>query len=187
MYNTKNMSIQSGPFTYIGEGTLVKVWYEKESIVRIGAFCSIGSNILFYVDGNHRTDHASSFPFYELGYNNDPDNMNRCSKGAPVIGNDVWIGDHVAIMTGVTIGDGVVIAAHSVVSKSVPPYAIVAGNPARIKRYRFPEDIIQRFLTVRWWDLPENFIKEELIMVQHNPSAFLERVEAFRKQEEKNL
>ena len=69
------------------------------------------------------------------------------------IGNDVWTGHHVHIMGGVTVGDGAVIAAGSVVTRDVPPYAIVAGVPATIKRFRFSEDTIERLLKVKWWDL----------------------------------
>jgi acetyltransferase-like isoleucine patch superfamily enzyme len=68
-----------------------------------------------------------------------------------IIGNDVWIGHGAFIKPGVTLGDGAVVAAYAVVTKDVPPYAIVAGNPAVVKKYRFPEDVIDRFLKLRWW------------------------------------
>jgi acetyltransferase-like isoleucine patch superfamily enzyme len=69
------------------------------------------------------------------------------------IGNDVWTGHNVNVMAGVNVGDGAVIAAGSIVTRDVPPYAIVAGNPATVKRYRFPEPTIERLLRVKWWDL----------------------------------
>jgi tetrahydrodipicolinate N-succinyltransferase len=69
------------------------------------------------------------------------------------VGNDVWTGHNVNIMAGVNVGDGAVIAAGSIVTKDVPPYAIVAGVPATIKRFRFPEQTVERLLRVRWWDL----------------------------------
>ena len=69
------------------------------------------------------------------------------------VGNDVWTGHNVNVMAGVTIGDGAIIAAGSVVTKDVPPYAIVAGAPAEIKRLRFSEQTIERLLRVKWWDL----------------------------------
>lgn len=73
----------------------------------------------------------------------------------PSIGHDVWIGSHAVVLQGIVIGDGAVIAAGAVVTKDVPPYAIVGGVPAKVLRYRFPDAIIERLLTWRWWDLPE--------------------------------
>jgi len=74
------------------------------------------------------------------------------SKGSVVIGNDCWIGTEVMILSGVNIGHGAVIGARAVVSKDVPPYAVVVGNPARVVKFRFAEDIIERLLTLQWWD-----------------------------------
>lgn len=78
------------------------------------------------------------------------------------IGNDVWIGESVMILGGVTIGDGAVIAARSVVTKDVPPYAIVGGVPAKILKYRFNEEIIETLLNTKWWDLPDSEIEKRL-------------------------
>lgn len=69
-----------------------------------------------------------------------------------IIGNDVWFGTNSTIMLGVKIGDGAIIGACSVVTKDVPPYSIVAGNPAKIVRYRFPDEIIEQLLKIKWWD-----------------------------------
>jgi hypothetical protein len=69
------------------------------------------------------------------------------------VGNDVWMGHHVNVMGGVTVGDGAIIAAGSIVTRDVPPYAIVAGVPGQIKRYRFADKIIERLLRAKWWDL----------------------------------
>ncbi len=74
------------------------------------------------------------------------------------IGNDVWIGLRVCIMDGITIGDGAVIGANSVVTHDVPPYAVVAGAPARVIKYRFTPEIIEKLLNLKWWDYPEDFI-----------------------------
>lgn len=77
------------------------------------------------------------------------------SKGKIEVGNDVWIGDSAILLSGVSIGDGAVIAAGAVVASSVPPYAIVAGNPARIIRYRFPENKINELMSIKWWEWSE--------------------------------
>lgn len=86
------------------------------------------------------------------------------------IGNDVWIGTNASILSGVTIGNGVVIGAGSVVTKDVPNYAIVAGSPARIIKYRFSEEIIQLLNEVCWWDLPISVIKENIDLFKTEPN-----------------
>ncbi|MBP0444995.1 CatB-related O-acetyltransferase [Roseomonas sp. SSH11] len=94
-------------------------------------------------------------------------------KALPIIGNDVWLGAGVAIMPGVTIGDGAVVAAHSVVVKDVPSYAIVGGNPAKIIRYRFSEALIRDLLATRWWDY--RFV-ELLGPDQSNPEEVIDMI-----------
>ena len=78
------------------------------------------------------------------------------------VGNDVWIGARAIIMDGIKIGDGAIIGANSVVTKDVPPYAIVAGCPAKLIRYRFSEDVINKLLELCWWDYPKEFIVNNL-------------------------
>lgn len=87
-----------------------------------------------------------------------------------VIGNDVWIGCNATILRGVTIGDGAVIGANSLVNKDVPPYAIVGGTPARVLKYRFADDIIKRLLTIKWWDIPVALISENSDLFNTEPS-----------------
>src|ERR1035438_8143346 len=74
------------------------------------------------------------------------------ARGDTIVGNDVWIGYGATIMPGIHIGDGAIIATASVVTKDVPPYAIVGGNPASTIRHRFDETTIARLLALRWWD-----------------------------------
>ncbi len=73
-------------------------------------------------------------------------------KGDTIVGNDVWIGREAKILPGVKIGDGAIVAAYAVVAKDVPPYAVVAGNPARVVKMRFPEEVVELLLKLRWWD-----------------------------------
>ena len=158
---------------WVGEGRVVKglhsygepwvrVWNRKDAVVTIGKYCSMATNISFVIDGNHYANHFSTFPFREmLGWQEYP--LSNWGKENPTVGNDVWIGSNVVIYSGVHIGDGAVIAGQSVVTKSVPPYAVVAGNPAVIKKYRFNEQIIGKLLRYKWWDLPEEIIREKLI------------------------
>ena len=84
------------------------------------------------------------------------------TKGDVIIGNDVWIGEDALILSGVTVGDGAVIGARSVVAKDVEPYAVVVGNPAQMKKKRFSDEIIAQLLIVAWWDWPIEKIREHL-------------------------
>jgi acetyltransferase-like isoleucine patch superfamily enzyme len=178
------MSIKKGILTYIGDAEVL-CWYtlsEEESTVTIGNYCSLAKRIKFYVDGNHRYDHASTFPFFELGYNVlDTRNKNCWGKGAPQIGHDVWIGNDAVLMSGITIGHGSIIGANSVVTRDVPPYAIVAGNPGRIVKYRFDTETIEQFLDVQWWDLPQSTVIEELAPLQYDVELFLDKAQELRE------
>ncbi len=94
------------------------------------------------------------------------------------IGNDVWIGAKSIVMDGVTIGDGAIVAAGSVVTKDVPPYAIVGGAPAKIIKYRFPQEMIDRLLEIKWWDLPDDEITK-VIDLFHRPNPTLDDINEF--------
>ncbi len=122
----------------------------------IGKFCSLATKTKFIMNGgNHRIDALSTYPFVifsEDWKGRFPEEDDFPMKGDTVIGNDVWTGYNCTIMSGVKIGDGAVIAAEAVVSADVPPYAIVAGNPARIIRMRFSDDVIAALLRIRWWE-----------------------------------
>lgn len=138
------------------------IFWAGDSDITIGRFCSISSRLKLYCGGNHRTDWLSTYPFgHNIFYNSPyPFNKTKPVKGHPdtngniCIGNDVWIGSDVTIMSGVTIGDGAVIAANSHVVSNIPPYAIAGGNPAKVIRYRFAPEIINRLLLIRWWNYP---------------------------------
>lgn len=133
----------------------------------IGSFCSIGSGAAFIMAGNqgHRYDWASSFPFFYL-QDKEPafaaaqDAFQKA--GDTVVGNDVWIGSEAMIMPGVTIGHGAVIASRAVVTKSVAPYTIVGGNPAKPIKMRFSDEDIARLLAMQWWDWPMEQIQEAM-------------------------
>lgn len=120
----------------------------------IGRFCSIAAETRFIMNGgNHATSWATTFPFpifangWEVAMPNEWPH-----KGDTVVGNDVWIGYGATVMPGVRIGDGAIVAACSVVTRDVPPYAIVGGNPATVLRHRFDDATIARLLELRWWD-----------------------------------
>ncbi|HWX48643.1 MAG TPA: CatB-related O-acetyltransferase [Roseomonas sp.] len=134
------------------------VVHERLARLRIGKFTSIAEGVRIAL-GNHRTDSATTYPFAALhrfwpSAPTAPD-ADHATRGAVSIGHDVWIGAGAFIGSGVTIGDGAVIGAMAVVTRDVPPYAIVAGNPARLLRSRFPEPVVRALLALRWWDWPD--------------------------------
>ncbi len=128
----------------------------------MGGFCSIASGTVIG-GGGHPTEWVSSSPVFYKGKNvlktNYSHNEYKEFKKT-VIGNDVWIGSKCLVKGGITIGDGAVIGMGSVVTKDVPPYEIWAGNPARCIKKRFDDETIEKLLKIKWWDLPDEKLKE---------------------------
>ena len=125
----------------------------------IGKFCAIARGIEFVMNGaNHRMNSVTTYPFHVFGgvwAENTPPHLDQLPrKGDIVVGNDVWIGRESVILPGVTIGDGAIVAAYSVVTRDVPPYTLAGGNPARPLKPRFDPELTQLLLAFRWWDLP---------------------------------
>ena len=137
-----------------------------DSIVKIGNYCSIGPNTVFLVGAEHEMDHVSTYPFKTMILN---EGTEAKSKGDIIIDDDVWIGYGAIILSGVHIGQGAVIAAGSIVTKDIPPYAIAAGNPARIIKYRFEKDIINELMLLDF----EKFNEEK---IQKNISEMYKRI-----------
>lgn len=124
--------------------------------LRIGRFSAIATGVRFVMNGaNHRMAGLSTYPFNIFGQGwsgRFPGESDFPGRGDTVVGNDVWLGYEALLMPGVAIGDGAIVAARAVVADDVPPYAIAAGNPARIVRRRFDERTVERLLRIRWWD-----------------------------------
>ena len=139
-----------GRDSYIEQATVETV-LDSQLIynIQIGRYTSIAPDVTFIVDMNHDYRRPCQGRIAGATYNR-PDRIKR--KGQIVIMNDCWIGERATIMSGVTIDDGAVVAAESVVTKDVPAYAIVAGNPARIIGYRFSKEQIEKLLLIRWWN-----------------------------------
>ncbi|NNL88340.1 MAG: CatB-related O-acetyltransferase [Marinicaulis sp.] len=135
--------------------------FSPEKLV-IGKFCQIAHRAQFITaSANHRYDGFSSFPFAVFGGGPAQDRPSMPGPGPDtIIGNDVWIGQGAMILPGATLGDGVIVGAGAVVSGSVPDYAIVSGNPAILRRLRFPEEAITRLKEVAWWNWPIEKILE---------------------------
>lgn len=135
----------------------------------IGKFCAIAEGVTFIMNGaNHRMDGITTYPFNIFGGGWEkvaPAGEQLPFKGDTVIGNDVWIGQKVTIMPGVKIGDGAIIAANATVSKNVEPYAIVGGNPARLIKMRFSNEMIELLLKLQWWNWDEQKIFNNLALL----------------------
>ncbi|MBB6610341.1 antibiotic acetyltransferase [Pontibacter sp. Tf4] len=125
--------------------------------IQVGRFCSIARHVTIQEASHYTNRLSTSFINSKLFKNNIKDYH---SEGSVIIGNDVWIGTHAVILTGVTIGDGAIIGANSLVNKDVPPYAIVGGSPAKVISYRFEPEIIDELLNLKWWEWHIDKIKE---------------------------
>jgi virginiamycin A acetyltransferase len=169
------MSISIGKYSYINE-PYSSGWYDsallsdgKKPTITIGRYSSIGKNCQFILT-QHNYKNISTSPLFGKVF----------CRGNIKIGNDVWIGMNATIMDCVEIGDGAVVGAGSVVTTNVPPYAIAAGNPCRIIKYRFSPDNISKLLELRWWDLE----KEELLLRDMNENkdieSFIETMNSYR-------
>jgi virginiamycin A acetyltransferase len=148
----------------------------------IDRFCALATGVRFVMNGaNHAMTGFSTYPFnifgggWEKGF--DFASVSAGFKGDTVVGSDVWIGGGATIMPGVSIGHGTIVAAESVVTKDVPPYAIVAGNPATVRRMRFGDDAITRLLRLAWWDWPSPKLCRNLDAVRGADIDLLEAAE----------
>ncbi len=149
------IGVQMGRYSYMGKNNSV-------ANTNIGSFCSIASYCAIG-GGAHPLDMVSTSPVFYCGKNVFNRNFGEIKteiNRPVVIGNDVWIGEAVFINDGITIGDGAIIGAHSVVTHDVPAYSIVAGAPAKVIRYRFAPEAIEKLLKTKWWEWPEEKLKE---------------------------
>ncbi|WP_165492893.1 methyltransferase domain-containing protein [Lichenihabitans psoromatis] len=150
--------------------------------LRIGRYCSIADDVKITL-GNHRTDLISTYPFPTLStqWPTAPDVEDHTSRGDVLIGHDVWIGTAAIILSGVTIGNGAVIGAGAVVTADVPAYGIVIGNPARLSRYRFPDNIIKGLQDVAWWGWDDAAVAENIkLIVSTDPGPLFETLATSR-------
>ncbi|WP_345953203.1 CatB-related O-acetyltransferase [Mucilaginibacter sp. PAMB04168] len=173
-------NIEVGDYTYYDD-TLDPYNFEKNVLYHfdfigdkliIGKFCAIACGAKFIMNGaNHEITPISTFPFGIFGngwqkINEGVDLTEKYpNKGNTVIGNDVWIGHDATLMPGIKVGNGAVIASKSVVTRDVPDYAIVGGNPAQVIRMRFNEDTVERLLGIAWWNWSAEKITEHLHLI----------------------
>ena len=183
-------SIEVGDYSFYNDFVRDPVDFEKNNVLYhypinrerliIGKFVSIACGAKFmFTSGNHAGKSLSTFPFpifpEDWGIGKEEITTAWDNKGDIIVGNDVWIGYEAVIMQGVTIGDGAIIGTRGVVTKDVPPYAIVGGVPAKVIRKRFPEETIEKLLKVKWWDWEPERIKRNLDAIR---SGDIERLAA---------
>jgi len=171
------MGYEAGDYSY---GCPEVMSWGEGAKVKIGSFCSLAGGTKVLLGGNHRSDWVTTYPFSvldepALGIQGHP-----YTNGDVLIGNDVWIGMSCVIMSGVTIGDGACVAACSVVTKDVPPYSIVGGNPARVIRKRFTDTQIQDLLLIKWWNWPLPTIQRYYkFLLSQDVDMFIETAQQF--------
>ena len=150
----------------------------KDKLI-IGKFCSIACGAKFiFNSANHTLSSLSTYPFpiFFEEWGLDVKNITKAwdNKGNIVIGNDVWIGYEAVVLAGVTIGDGAIVGARAVVTKDVPPYAVVAGVPAKMIKKRFDDAVIARLSKLKWWNWPEEKLKRNIPALQSGRIECLE-------------
>jgi len=175
--NTTNIQVMLvGKHTYGAENVATHFNFDGQNLI-IGNFCSIAYNVNVWLGGNHNTNWATTYPFGHVNQNifNSFDGKGHPKlNGGVVIGNDVWVGANSTIMSGVTIGDGAVIANNSHVVKNVEPYSIVGGNPAKLIRYRFTSEQIEELLKIKWWFWDDDKINAHIhLLCNENIDEFI--------------
>lgn len=187
----KNPNIEIGDYTMYNDFVNDPIDFEKNNCLyhysinkdklKIGKFCSIACGAKFlFTSANHTIKSLSTYPFpiffeqWNLDVNDICDAWDN--KGDITIGNDVWIGYEAVILSGVTIGDGAIIASRAVVTKDVPKYAIVGGVPAKVIKNRFDEETIRRLENIRWWDWNKEKIAKNICAIQSGDIDLLEKI-----------
>lgn len=164
--NSHNFTNPQNDFNFdlvsVGKGTYGGIYvltFDDKHKLKIGNYCSIAPDVAFMLSADHPTDLLSTYP-YKVKLLNQP--LEGVSKGDIVVGDDVWFGFRSTIMSGVHIGQGAIIAAGAVVTKDVPPYAIVGGVPAKIIRYRFANEVISELMKVDFEKVDRSYCEKNI-------------------------
>lgn len=171
-YRSNVVRITMGKHSYMGNNNSV-MDATIGNYCSIASYCSIGG-------GDHPNHWVSTSPYFYTYNNSEKDNTmttNSFSSGKTVsIGNDVWIGESCFIKDGIQIGNGAIIGAHSVVTKNIPDYAVAVGNPAKVIKYRFDQETIEKLLEIKWWELNEKELAKYTTLFS-DPKAFIQSIE----------
>ena len=182
-------NIEVGKYTYYdGQNFTSRVTHHYDFLgdkLIIGKFCQIGRNVEFIMNGaNHQINSVSTYPFYIFrGWEQEPPKKEDLPyKGDTVIGNDVWIGQNVTFLPGVHVGDGCIIGANAVVASDIPPYSVVVGNPAKVIRKRFDNEMIELLEKLQWWNKAEKQIQKIIpILSSSDINHVKEQIKEFLK------
>lgn len=159
----KVVNSKIGKYSYVG----VRSWVIHADV---GSFCSIANDVYIGL-AKHSLDYLSTSPIFTEKKNGTGyswvDKSCFVSSEQTIIGNDVWIGYRAIIRGGVTIGNGAIVGAGAVVTKDVPAYAVIAGVPAKVIRYRYPQNMIEQLEKVKWWEFKENVLQKNISIFQH--------------------
>lgn len=165
-----------GKYSYLGRSSAL-------ICADVGMYCSIGDEVKVGL-GIHTLSNLSTSPLFTEKHNGTGTSWTDNDKVEPfkrvTVGNDVWIGERVMIMGGINIGDGAVVGAGAVVTKDVPPYSIVAGIPAKLIRYRFSDDIVEKLLELKWWKLPDEVLRENIAQFQSDKIDIEKLIQKFQ-------
>lgn len=142
--------VEVGRYTY----GRIDIQSDTKNMLKIGNFCSIADKVTFMLGLDHPTNLISTYPFKNYFFNG----ISAISKGDIILDDDVWIGYNVTILSGVHIGQGAIVAAGAVVTKDVPPYAIVGGVPAKIIKYRFSPEVVEQLMQLDYSKLTDELI-----------------------------
>ena len=187
----KNPLIQVGDYTYYSSDEEDCLQFEKHVTYHydfygdkliIGRYCAIATGVEFIMNGsNHVMKGITTYPFGSFGIESAIPNLDELpNKGDTIIGNDVWIGQHVTILPGINVGNGAILAASSVVTQDVPAYHIVGGNPAKIIGKRFDDSVIQRLESLQWWQYSFDIIEPILpFLLTENLPLAMDKIEAY--------
>jgi virginiamycin A acetyltransferase len=183
----RNKNIIVGDFTYFSdvdfESHVTHHYDFYGDKLIIGKFCQIAKGVEFIMNGaNHQMNSVSTYPFYIFdGWNQNVPSLEEMPiRGDTVIGNDVWIGQNVTILPGVHIGDGAMVGANSTVGSNIEPYSVAVGNPAKVIRKRFDDELIEIMLRLKWWDRSAEEIDRLIPLLTSSDLATLgEKLEEF--------
>lgn len=173
-------NVEVGDYTYFdGQNFKEHVTHHYDFIgdkLIIGKFCQIGRNVEFIMNGaNHQMNAVSTYPFYIFqGWEQNPPLKNDLPyKGDTIIGNDVWIGQNVTFLPGVHVGNGCIIGANAVVASNIPAYCVVVGNPAKIIKKRFDDEMIELLEKLKWWDRTPNEIQKIIPLLANSNLSYV--------------
>jgi hypothetical protein len=163
-YAQQRRLLKAGRMT-IGQHTygipVIKTYDHDTTRLLVGSYSALSEEAIVMLGGEHAIDRVTTFPLrMRLKLPGAGQDGIPVPTGDTVIGSDVWLTMRTFVRSGVTIGDGAIVASGAVVNKDVPPFAIVGGNPAKVIRYRFTPEQIEALLEIRWWDWPDALVVE---------------------------